>query len=544
MLQAADDQNSSPSLRRVTIGFALLTALVALAAGGKAVLFDTLDPDAFLHLLAAKQMRAEGVGPIVDHQSFASVQTPWTPYSWLAELGMLAVWNAGGYRLAIMVQAAMAAYIMVLIALACRAVGPLTGKAFSPESGSPADADTSIEAGRLQCVLATAFAAFLSLAYFSFRPVTMGFVILATCALLLIRDRRGGERSRAAWCVIPLTALLVNVHLIAIVVPLWLAALLTGAVWERRLVAGPPDWAEGDRRVRRYALLLAGSILACTATPMLPGVAKAILHYQLADPMVSGPIVAEYQPFYNGTFGKVALGLVTLFAACALARHRRLRVGEILWLMVGFALLLRMGRFAPIFAITAAPYFAAVMPRLSDRVIAKPAIIGLVSLLLLVGLQRVGASFPQQDESLDAWVNRHGEGTPGYPCAAASYVENAVCPSAGRIINEYTWGGYLEWRLGHRYQALLDGRTNLFTPEFWQATYFSDARQQQRYFATVKADAAILPRERSRFRDALVGLGWTTAYTDDRAEVLIPPPTNFASGAEEPAGWAGILFNE
>ena len=79
---------SVPARRAVAWGFALLVGLVALAAAGKAVLFDTLDPDSFLHLLAADQLLQDGVGPLVDRQSFASVNQAWPPYSWLAELGM------------------------------------------------------------------------------------------------------------------------------------------------------------------------------------------------------------------------------------------------------------------------------------------------------------------------------------------------------------------------------------------------------------------------------------------------------------------------
>jgi hypothetical protein len=65
--------------RRVALGAALLIVLIALAAGGKAVLFDTIDPDCFLHLLAADQLLSDGVGPLVDRQSFPSVSAPRTP---------------------------------------------------------------------------------------------------------------------------------------------------------------------------------------------------------------------------------------------------------------------------------------------------------------------------------------------------------------------------------------------------------------------------------------------------------------------------------
>src|SRR3954467_7460292 len=109
----------SPAAPRTGVGFLLLVGLVALVAGGKAVLFDTIDPDCFWHLKVAEQLRAEGVRPVVDRLSFASVQTAWAPYSWLAELGMKATWDAGGYRAAVLVQALMQAALAAAIALGC-----------------------------------------------------------------------------------------------------------------------------------------------------------------------------------------------------------------------------------------------------------------------------------------------------------------------------------------------------------------------------------------------------------------------------------------
>src|SRR4051812_12166525 len=105
-------------------GFALLIALLAVAAGGKAILYDTIDPDCFWHLKVASQMQQDGVGPLVDRLSFASVQTPWTPYSWLAELAMKATWDRGGYRAAVLAQALLQSAFVVAVALACRAARP------------------------------------------------------------------------------------------------------------------------------------------------------------------------------------------------------------------------------------------------------------------------------------------------------------------------------------------------------------------------------------------------------------------------------------
>ena len=95
--------------------------------------------------------------------------------------------------------------------------------------------------------------------------------------------------------------------------------------------------------------------------------------------------------------------------------------------------------------------------------------------------------------------------------------------STGRLINEFTWGGYLEWRLGDRFQTLLDGRTQVFSGDFWRATYLNGSQPRRRFLANVEADAAILPASGSAFRSTLLSLGWKAVYRDDTAVVLLPP---------------------
>src|ERR1700683_4106410 len=139
------------------LGFALLVALIAMVAVGKAILADTMDPDAFWHLRVGQELAQLGwPRPLVDDLSFASNRRPWTPYSWLAELGMKKLWDLGGYRAAILAQAAMEAGFIVLLALA----------------GLEASESATGRPRYLASALAAAAGAVLSLAYLSFRPVT------------------------------------------------------------------------------------------------------------------------------------------------------------------------------------------------------------------------------------------------------------------------------------------------------------------------------------------------------------------------------------
>jgi hypothetical protein len=404
---------------------------------------------------------------------------------------------------------------------------------------------------RLSVVVATALSAFLAMPYLSFRPVTAAVLLLAVAMLLIARDRRMGERSAAVWWVIPLTVLMVNVHLFACAVPLYVGALFLGALWERRNGLEPPDWPDGDRRVRRNFLLLIATALACLATPMIEGFPAALAHLQF-DPIVTGPVIAEYQPFYRGGLGGVSAIIVCALVVSAYLNRRLVRAGDVIWLLVSFTMLLRMGRFAPIFAVGAAPVFAVTLPGLSERILGRPAIAALVALVLAAGAWQIGTALPGRQHTLDRWVNRLGPDTPGYPTDAATYVEANVRPQTGRLINEYTWGGYLEWRLRDRFQMLVDGRTQCFSGEFWRLTYLGGEDARREFFSRIRADAAILPARRSSFREALADLGWTSVYADDRAEVLLPPPRSAegpadraartAAGADLGWAWPATLF--
>jgi hypothetical protein len=268
------------------------------------------------------------------------------------------------------------------------------------------------------------------------------------------------------------------------------------------------------------------------------------MHYQAGDPMVASGLIAEMQPFYTGVMGKIAGALVLILTGFALLNRKRLRIGDWLWFALGAAFLLRLGRFAAPFAIIAAPMYARTMPRLSSRILLKPSLCALMGFILAAGLFRLCVEFPRSSANLETWLNRHGQGTPGYPCDAADFVARNVKPTTGRLINEFTWGGYLEWKLGeNHYQTLLDGRTQLFTADFWHATYLGSESERASYLSTIQADAALLPITRSVFQQALLKQGWKVAYSDDRAQVLLPP---HGRGKDARPKWpfAGLMFGE
>ena len=551
-------ETSRASAGKPMVGWVMLLGLLALVAGGKSILYGTLDPDCFWHMRVAEQLCRDGIGPIVDELSFASLRTPWTPYSWLAELGMKWLWDVGGFRAAIAAEATLVAAIVVLLGLACRetsatgetsAAGKASATGETRATGSLLPVSDPTDHGPasspqhkprlLAATVATAFGAFWCLPYLSFRPATAAIALLTLCTWLLLRDRRLGERTTAVWAIPPLTALLVNIHLYAIMVPMWIGALLLGAIWERRtqcIKDSRPLCFELHseqrgreslmrRRIRRYALLVLLSGIACLMTPMLPGLVRTAMHYQFGDPMVASRRIAELQPFWTDGMGKIAAALVLAFLFALAWNRRRVRAGEWLWLALSAVMLLRLGRFMLLFAPIAAPLLALTLPTLSDRVLGRRLIRVALAGVLIAAVLRIGMGFPDGHVDFYKWLNRdRGPDARSYPSAAADFVLQHITPSSKRIVNEFTWGGYLAWHLAGHYQVLLDGRTQLYPRELWQTVYLGDDEQQRMAFlADTHADAAVLPREKSRFRSSLETLGWTSVFQDELAEVMVPP---------------------
>ena len=485
-----------------------LVWVLALLAAIKLLVFATLDPDVFWHLLVARQLLHDGIGPLLDTISYGSIRTPWTPYSWLAELLMRCLWQLDGYRATLAAHCLLLASMVVVVAhTAMQAV---------PRSASRAFASGGV---------ATAASIVFIIPWFGYRPAAFAMLLLAIIALLLQRDRRLGERSRLVWGVVPLTVLATNMHLFAILCPLWVGALLAGAIWE--YLRASASRYEEKRRMLRYALLLALTTMAICATPMLPGMIASARFFLQADIMASGGVIVEMQPFYRGLFGKIAATLAILLVGSIVANHRFLRAGEMLWVVLGVAMLLQCGRGAPLFALCIVPAITLCIPRASDHRLNNKAIAWLLAGAALLGLITIAAVFPSPKVSLDQWLEQHAAGTMTsmpYPTQAATFVQHHIQPVSGKIINEFTWGGYLAWRLDGKFQVLMDGRTPAYSQQFWRDAYFGDWTTRQRLLTQTPADAAILPADGSLFLEPLKQLGWREIYRDTTAIVLIPSP--------------------
>jgi hypothetical protein len=255
-----------------------------------------------------------------------------------------------------------------------------------------------------------------------------------------------------------------------------------------------------------------------------------VLDYSTQDVMVRSGTIAEFRPFYSGIMGNVSAAFVAalwMFVVWRRIRQPRIPLGEVLWLAGSTALLFLMGRLSPVFAIIAAAAFAAAIPRLSDKILARPPIVAALAVVLALSAWPVARAFPRPGQSLSLWLNRHGPDAPNYPCLAADFVDRNIPSQTHHLICEWPWGGFLEWRLGDRFQTLMDGRTQLFAPEFWSVAALGSPDQRKELLAATRADAAVVRAGHGAFGQILTELNWKTVYRDDFAEVLVPPATEF-----------------
>src|SRR5262249_40413409 len=91
-----------------------LVAWLALLAGGQSRLFR--DPRTFWHVGGGERILS--TGQFLDHDpfSYTFAHTPWTPYEWLAEVGMAGLHRIGGFDALLLATATILAALYTWVA--------------------------------------------------------------------------------------------------------------------------------------------------------------------------------------------------------------------------------------------------------------------------------------------------------------------------------------------------------------------------------------------------------------------------------------------
>jgi len=444
----------------------------------------SIDPDFWWHLKTGQYIAQTGIIPHIDLFSFTRTGAEWISHEWLSELAIYLSFRVGGW------------------------VGPLLlfgniitatlGICYWRSDGKPFIA-----------ALTTFMAAAASAPLFGMRPQM--FTLLLSSVFIVVLDCYLRENKRRFLGFLPLAMLMwVNLHAGFALGPALLVLYIAMAVIDGK-----------SNQIKPLVITLAGCVAVIPLNPH--GLRMFSYPFETVSSQAMQSLIQEWLSpnFHQFRFLPLAFLMLATFATIALS-PQRIKVSELLGLMVLTFAALRSGRHIPIFAIFAAPILAKYLSQLSAsqsrvRIAVRPATAAsvIVSLALLslpsIVVVRQLVDFNAHQSTYESQL---------YPSAAVNVIKDQQLQ--GPIFNDYNWGGYVIWRLYPERKVFIDGRADVYRDAFlfdYVSTYNAAPTwrtQFQRFgIQTVVIDpqaplATLLRRE----------TGWRKMFEDTRAVVF------------------------
>lgn len=435
---------------RLTLGH-LWPATVLIGVFVLANTYPIRPNDFWWHLALGRQIVAAGRIPAVDVYSYTMTGQPYPSYQmfWLADIGLYALFSAGGPALVIFAHSLLltAAYGLLLWA----------GQRLAHDWRAAA--------------LATLFSAALGFDAWNVRPQTLSFLLGAVFTLAIYSYR---QRQRALWLAcFPLGMLVwVNSHgsfPLGLALPgIWLGEEAWRA-WAAR--------ARNDRKtaldgLRAPGIALLASLLACLANPR----GLELYRYPqalLGDPTVQSLVTEWAPPSLSSLPGSLFIPGIFLAAVLLAVSPRRPDFFQLATFAIFGLLGLHTTRGVAWFGLAMAPilsvHLSGVVARnaASEKRPAPPAgapILNLVLLALLAGLALL--SLPWFKEALPYPGQKAGLISKETPVEATRFLLNARPP--GELFHEMGFGSYLIWAAFPNYRVFADPRIELYPGELWR----------------------------------------------------------------------------
>lgn len=413
------------NLYRVIFGFPVM--LAALMAGTVYMLASHSigDPDIWWHLRNAEYLVQHGSMIRSDMYSFTASGAPWINHEWLTELPYYFGWRLMGVR---------GLYLVML----CTVEIILLGVFYLAYRTSH-----NVKAA----FLASFFAVILATISFGPRTLLFGWIFLVVELLILLDFKEGKDRT---WLLPPLFLLWVNSH------GSWLIGLVLFSVFVGSgLIEGQWGRITARRWTRaqftKLTAMLGLSVLALFVNPYTYHL--VFYPFDLAfQQKLNISHVVEWQSLdFHAVRGKIIFGMLAATIVLALARKRRWRLDEVGFLLIGFYATLTYSRFMFLAAIVLTPILAAEIDFLPPyrREIDKPLLNAVIIVCILAGMIR---GFPSTQYLMEDTVK-------DYPVKALPYLQHFT--PAGRVFNDYLWGGYLIWNT-HQIPVFVDSRVDIY----------------------------------------------------------------------------------
>lgn len=454
------------------------------------------DPDTPWHLATGRYILTHHTIPTTDPFSWSMRGHPWVTQEWLFEVVL--AWLVNHFRYAgawLLLVGTETITVLMLYATGVRVSG----------------------GNRIVAAVTAVFAVFAGIVFWIIRPQLISYLMFAVF-LWVLQKVRDGE-FRVLWVVPLLFLLWTNSHGSASI-GIFMLLLEVAISFIPRLGRFEKLRLPKGARWR----LLAATVVGFFVGLINPNGLKAYTYALLStNSLMTNNIMEWHSPDFHTQYfeyGVLPFLLVTFFVI--LARRKSIPMRETLYFGGAFAVTLVHQRFMPYTAIAASPMLAATLSDVVSSLLRPSRVIRIISgVLCLVTLFLFGTRLPQLQGSFASHMARSS-----YPIAAVNYIEKHHLLIHRKLLNLYSWGGYLIYR---GISPFIDGRTDIYLENNTFSNYLAMENMNWNgplLLGDYNFSIVLFPPGSVMATYLSSQPNWTSVYQDGTAEVFVKQKTN------------------
>ena len=360
------------------------------------------------------------------------------------------------------------------------------------------------------------------------RPHLFTFLLVAIWVISLERMR---NRQSSRWWLLPLSMLFwVNLHGAFIAGFAILLIYWVGYLWDFVFIK-EDDFRASTRLFRKH--LLWGSVTSLAVTMLNPGginVWKTGIGF-IGNAYLVNNTIEYLSPDFHQAYSWPFLIIVLLSMVLLGINQRRISATSIFMIVAWTAMGMFSARNIPIFAVVVTPVLGEIGTRGIQLNKAFTRFINLDTGLLVVEKTKRYFSWAipftliiilllSQGMNLSSSKFGNTFDPRIFPVGAVNWLEKN--PQGNRVFNEFTWGGYILYRLWPDQKVFIDGQTDFYgeqlTRQYAQVISMQDGWQQ--VIKEFNVDWMLLPAN-SVLASGIVKIqGWHIVYQDETAVVI------------------------
>jgi hypothetical protein len=469
---------------RFFLGFAFCLALFGLCSSAIA------SADTWWHLATGRWIVEHHAIPHTDPFSFATAGKPWVAHEYLTDILIFLLHRAGGFIALATVNALLLTSAFAIVAHSARAP--------------------------LWVAYASAlFAAFAARPAFALRPQSISLLFGAAFLWII---RRALRKHQPKWLIaLPFLMLLwVQLH----------AGYLLGIAFIGLfLFADLVDWLaqRSNTHPREWLPLIAAGVACVAVVPLNPNGFTMLTFPFFVMRMRINQTIQEWRPanFHDPhLYPFLALAVITLLAMM-FSRHRY-RAGQFLIYGVLLTAALKSARNLPVFCLVAVFLLAEhlSLPSVTSHLWPSSALLRTTAAIAILA----AAGFFCAHASANGLAFQALAEKNLYPLKAVTQIKERHLPP--NVLNDYSFGGYMIWRLYPQYQVYIDGRADLYGDDFLEryVAIYNGERDPQPFLDSTHINTVILSPSAGLttiLRMLTVQGSWKLEYEDPVAAIFV-----------------------